>query len=282
MVVTVLHPGAMGVAIANSVQRSGATVRAVVNNRSVETKLRAEKSGFQHCRSLTEALDGSDIVLCVCPPHAAIEVASAVADTNFSGLYADCNAISPDRTRMVESIVIASGAVYVDGGIVGGPPSKRSQTSLYLSGPQAAATSVASLFCNGLIEAKVISERVGDASALKMCYAAYTKGSTALLLAIVSAAEELGVRDALEQQWIDEESGLKETAHKRASFVTKKAWRWIDEMEEIANTFESVGAPPGFHRAAADVYRRIQHLRQEGDALPTADEVIKSLGSNNG
>ncbi len=274
MITTVLHPGAMGVAVAASILRAGHVVHFVPDDRSDATVSRAASAGLSPLPFI-DAIQASDLVVSVCPPHGAEDVAHAVAAGGFNGLYVDANAISPERTVRIAEIVQAVGATFIDGGIVGGPPTERNQTYLYLSG--AAAEQVLPCFSNGLIEAEIVSDRIGDASALKMCYAAYTKGSTAMLLAITAAAESLGVRDALFAQWKREGSALDESAERRARFVTRKAWRWIDEMEEIANTFGMVDQPDGFHRAAADTYRRIEHLRPEGEDLPDFADVLRAL-----
>ena len=279
MKVTVLHPGAMGVAVASSIVRAGHVVHYVPDGRSEATRNRAQQAGLRPL-PFREAVSTADVVLSVCPPHAAEWVAESVVAEGYTGVYADANAISPERMLRIAALLQGAGATVIDGGIVGGPPKERHQTYLYLSGPEAGR--VLPCFSEGLIEAEVVSDRVGDASALKMCYAAYTKGSTAMLLAITAAAENLGVRDALFAQWRREGSGLDEAAERRARFVTRKAWRWIDEMEEIAKTFASADQPDGFHRAAADVYRRLEHLRPEGEDLPDFYDVLRALQGDGG
>lgn len=274
MITTVLHPGAMGVAVAASILRAGHTVQYVPTDRSDATLARASEAGLSPL-PFSEAIAVSDIIVSVCPPHGAEDVAQAVADVGFARMYVDANAISPERTLRIAEIVQGAGGTFIDGGIVGGPPKERHQTYLYLSGSEA--ESVLPCFSEGLIEAEVVSDRVGDASALKMCYAAYTKGSTAMLLAITAAAESLGVRDALFAQWKREGSELDTAAERRARFVTRKAWRWIDEMEEISRTLDAVDTPGAFHEAAAEIYRRIEHLRPDGEELPAFSDVIAAL-----
>jgi 3-hydroxyisobutyrate dehydrogenase-like beta-hydroxyacid dehydrogenase len=264
----------LGVAIAKSIVRGGHEVRYVPDGRSTESRIRAESAKLA-TSTLTDVVKESDIIVSVCPPKAAQSIASAVASMSYGGIYVDANAISPERTRSIAEMVQRAGATFVDGGIVGGPPKDRGECFLYLSGPEA--DSIASCFSNGLIESEVISDVIGDASALKMCYAAYTKGSTAMLLAITAAAENMGVRGKLFAQWKREGSGLDEAAVNRARIVTRKAWRWIDEMEEIANTFDSANLPEGFHRSAADIYRRIESLRTDEDELPEFTDVLNAL-----
>jgi 3-hydroxyisobutyrate dehydrogenase-like beta-hydroxyacid dehydrogenase len=211
-------------------------------------------------------------VLSVCPPHAAEDVAREVAGLGFSGVYVDGNAVSPDRTRAIQKIVEGAGADYVDGGIIGGPAwTREAGTSLYLSGPRA--KEVAVCFDGSPLQAPVISDRIGAASALKMGFAAYTKGSTALLTAILGMVEKEGVRADLARQWGDE---FTHQTLRRVCSNTAKAWRFEGEMDEIAATFQGAGLPGGFHQAAADVYHRLAGFKDR-DEPPAIDEVLEVL-----
>jgi hypothetical protein len=185
----------------------------------------------------------ADVLLSICPPHAAVEVARSAA--GFAGTYVDANAISPARAREVAAIR----QPYVDGGIVGPPPREAGDTRLYLSG--AGASEVASLFAGSVVEARVVC----DASALKMVYAAWGKGTAAMLLAVRDVAGHYGVWNDLETEWRESQPGLAERLVAAERSAATKGWRWIGEMEEIADTFAAAGAPDGFHRAAAAVYR---------------------------
>jgi 3-hydroxyisobutyrate dehydrogenase-like beta-hydroxyacid dehydrogenase len=126
------------------------------------------------------------------------------------------------------------------------------------------------------LESKVIGEEVGKASALKMCYAAYTKGTTALLSAILAAAKSNGVRQELYQQWDMDEEGFSEQVNRRARRVTAKAWRFEGEMKEIAETFEEAGLPGGFHLAAAEIFHRMAGLKDQTQT-PELDDVLSAL-----
>jgi 3-hydroxyisobutyrate dehydrogenase-like beta-hydroxyacid dehydrogenase len=245
--VGVLHPGEMGAAV-------GAVARAEVlwapEGRSAATAERACAAGLR-AAPLRELIERCDVLLSICPPHAALEVARSVQ--GFRGIYCDANAIAPATAREVAGIVEARGATAMDGGIVGGPP-REPGTRLYLSGP--AADEVAALFEETALEPVSLSAEIGVASALKMCFAAWTKGSAALLLAVAAAAEALGVEDALRDEWarsIPDLPGRLERARRSAD---AKGWRWVGEMREIEATLESVGLPGGFHAAAAEVFDR--------------------------
>jgi len=276
MTITLLHPGAMGTAVGVLFRNSGHEVRWVTTQRSSASAERATDAGFSPFDSLGTALQGSTLVVSVCPPSAAVSVATSVAHAGFTGLFLDANAISPQRTHQIGGIVEACGATYVDGGIIGVPPKERNESCLYLSGPNA--SSLASVLEGGPLDVVAVSDRIGDASALKMCYAAYTKGSTAMLAAITAAAAAYGVDEALMQRWHGEGAGLDESVQRRLQNAPRKAWRFEGEMHEIADTFAAVNIPEGFHRASAEVYRRIALLGQRYNATPVAD-VLRVLQS---
>jgi len=250
MAVGLLHPGAMGAVV-------GALVRDDVlwasAGRSPETAERASRAGLVDVATVEELAARAGTILSICPPHAALDVAGQVAGLGFPGLYVDANAVSPQTAALIRKTVEAGGARFVDGGIVGGPPTEPG-TRLYLSGP--AADDAAALFSGTVLDARVLSDRPGDASALKMVYAAWSKGTAAMLLAIAEVARATGVDGALLAEWRESIPELEERLAGAERSAASKGWRWIGEMEEIADTFAAAGQPDGFHRAAAEVYRR--------------------------
>ncbi len=274
--VGILHPGQMGVSIAASVKNGGHTVYWASDGRAEHTRERAETSNLVDAGTVADLCSMCETVICVCPPDAAEEVARFVIAYGFQGHYVDANAISPQRARRIAGIMHAAGVAFVDGSIVGPPAWQPNTTWLYLSGDEAEA--VAELFSAGPAQAVVMSDVIGHASALKMCYAAYTKGSTALLTTVLGAADSLGVLDTLQEQWSAEGSGLNVVAEERARKVTAKAWRFAGEMDEISATFVEAGMPGGFHEAAADTYRRLADFKDASET-PTLDEVLAALQS---
>ena len=267
-----LHPGQMGSAVGRSLADAGHRVLWVSADRSPESRQRAAAAGLEDAGTLEALAAQAEAILSICPPHAASEVAEQVAACGFTGIYADCNAISPRRTRAVETTIAAAGATYVDGGIVGGPPAGGPpRTSLYLSG--AGAGRVAACFPAEALHAVVLSDRIGAASALKMCYAANTKGTSALFAAILALAEHEGVRDALERQWGEK---LTAAAHRRATDNALKAWRFEGEMREISETFAEAGLPGGFHAAAAEIYERLAPFKDRTEP-PELGDVLDTL-----
>lgn len=267
-----LHPGAMGASVGAAAAGNGHTVLWASRGRSPATVERARRGALQDVANVPEVLAASEIVLSICPPHAAEDVAGEVAGCGFPGLYVDCNAVSPERSRGIQRIVEKGGAAYVDGGIIGGPAwSREAGTSLYLSG--ARAEEVSACFADSPLSAPVISERIGAASAVKMGYAAFTKGSTALLTAILGMVEREGVRADLARQWGEDFMAQTE---KRVRDNTAKAWRFEGEMHEIAATFQAAGLPGGFHRAAAEVFRRLADFKIH-DEPPSIEAVLEVL-----
>jgi uncharacterized protein DUF1932/F420-dependent NADP oxidoreductase-like protein len=264
----VLHPGEMGAAIAGALRAGGATVLWASHGRSAATAARAGEAGLDDAGTLDELARRSDVIVSLCPPAAALEVATTLQ--RFDGLYVDANAIAPATARTIAGVVKR----YVDGGVVGPPPHEPGTTRLYLSGSDA--PSIAELFAGTVVDARVVSERIGDASALKMTYAAWTKGTAALLLAVRAAARAEGVEEALLAEWALSLPDLPDRSAAAARSALAKGWRWIGEMEEIAASFEAAGLPGGFHLAAADLYRSLGNFK-DGAAPPALAEVTAAL-----
>lgn len=269
-----LHPGALGISLAATAQNTGHMACWVSEGRSQETRERAVKFGLVDVQTLQKLCETCSIIVSVCPPHAAEEVAKKVLGCSFQGVYLDANAISPQRAERIGHLMTAAGIMFVDGGIVGGPAWEPGRTWLYLSGKDA--PRVAASFSAGPLETSVIGESIGKASALKMCNAAYTKGTTALLCAILALSEELGVREELEVRWSRHGSDFAEETRNRVRQVTAKAWRFTGEMEEIKTTFMQAGLPGEFHGAAKDIYRRIAHFKGAAET-PSLEEVLEAL-----
>lgn len=271
--ITVLHPGDMGASVARTAREAGHRVLWVAAGRSADTAARAGAAGLEDAGSLQAALAQSTVVLSVCPPHAARDTARSVAAAGFDGLYVDANAIAPGSTREVGAIVTGAGARFVDGGVIGPPVSDARNTRLYLCGPHAA--EAAAIFDGSLLDAQVLDGPDDAASALKMCYAAWTKGSTALLADIRALASALQVEDALLAEWDLSQAGLGARSASAARNNAFKAWRWIAEMHEIADSFAAQDLPDGFHRAAAQVYERLAGFKHERE--PELERIIAAL-----
>jgi 3-hydroxyisobutyrate dehydrogenase-like beta-hydroxyacid dehydrogenase len=247
MAVGLLHPGEMGAALGENLLAAGHHVLWASAGRSAETWARAVEAGLEDAGTVEELARRSAVILAVCPPHAALDVARSVA--GFEGIYVDANAVSPATAREI-------GGRFVDGGIIGPPPREPGTTRLYLSGEEA--ETVAALFRRTALEPCVISDEPGAASALKMAYAAWTKGTAAMLIAIRALARAENVEEVLLEEWRLSLPDLIERSGSAARSADRKGWRWVGEMEEIASTFAEAGLPDGFHRAAAEVFRRVE------------------------
>jgi 3-hydroxyisobutyrate dehydrogenase-like beta-hydroxyacid dehydrogenase len=238
VIVGLVHPGEMGAAVGDALAAVGHDVVWASEGRSDATRARA--AALRDVVTLAELLEQSAVVLSIVPPHAALDVARATS--GFAGVYVDANAVSPQHAQEMAALQPR----FVDGSIIGNPPRERGTTRLYLSGGRA--DEVAALFAETVLEARVVP----DASALKMVFAAWSKGSAALLLAIERVATRYGVWADLEAEWDPALRSRLEAARRSAA---AKGWRWTGEMDEIADTFAAAGQPEGFHRAAAEVYR---------------------------
>jgi 3-hydroxyisobutyrate dehydrogenase-like beta-hydroxyacid dehydrogenase len=239
--VGLLHPGEMGAAVGAVLRGQDLRVVWASEGRSAATRDRAEAAGLEDVGSVTKVAE-ADVVFSICPPHAALEVAGSLG--SFGGILVDANAVSPATAAKVAGTV----GEFVDGGIVGAPPGEPGTTRLYLSGAEAPA--VAGLFAGSVLDARVVS----NASAVKMAYAAWTKGTAAMLIAIRELARREGVEETLLAEWDLSLPELRERHARALRSAEAKGWRWVGEMEEIAATFEADGLPGGFHRAAAEVY----------------------------
>ena len=261
-----LHPGEMGAAVGAVLRSAGRDVVWASAGRSSATARRAEAAGLDDAGTVAELSRRAGVILSVCPPHAALEVAREVA--GYGGVFVDANAVSAATSRAVGEVIVRGGGTYVDGGIVGSPPTARGTTRLYLSGDGAPA--VAGLFAGSIVDARVLSGRIGDASAMKMAYAAWTKGTAALVLNVRALAREAGIEAALLADWDESIPHLREMSLQAARSAAAKGWRWDAEMEEIAAEFAAAGLPDGFHLAAAELFRRSPRLddsaRRRGDA----------------
>ena len=236
MIVGLLHPGEMGSAVGGVLQTGGHDVLWASEGRSEATRSRAES--FRDAGTVRSLAREAELILSICPPHAALDVARAL--NGFDGIYVDANAISPAHALEIAALHPR----FVDGGIVGGPP-REPGTTLYLSG--SGASEVAALFAGSTLEPRVVA----NASGVKMAYAAWSKGTTAMLLAIREVARTFDV----EEEWSLAAPELVEQLPRAERAAATKGWRWVGEMEEIADTFGAAGQPEGFHRAAAQVYR---------------------------
>jgi 3-hydroxyisobutyrate dehydrogenase-like beta-hydroxyacid dehydrogenase len=256
-----LNPGEMGAAVGRCLAGAGHEVLWAGSGRSAQTAARAAAAGLTDAGTVAALMTRAEVIICVCPPHSALDMAWTVH--GFGGLYMDANAVSPATSREIGQLITDNGGRYVDGSIIGPPPVQPGSTRLYLSG--ADAPEVAALLAGTALEARVIDGPPQAASAIKMAYAGWTKGSAALLLAVAELAREEGVADALAAEWALSQPELAAQSAGAARSAAAKGWRWVAEMEEIAAAMTAGGLPDGFHQAAAEVYRRWQDAPVNGE-----------------
>lgn len=285
--VAVLSPGEMGGAVGHALYRNGFDVVTCLQGRSNETRQNAALQGFRELPNLEALVQASDLILSILVPARAPEVARAVAEAlrrvGKRVAYADCNAVSPHTSQATAPVIEAAGGRFIDGGIVGGPPREDYAPRFYVSGPEVAA--IEPLNRRG-IEVVPVGDGVGSASAVKMCYAALTKGTSALQATLLTAAQRLGVYDVVTAEFQHSQKAAYQRMETSMGRLPKVAHRWIGEMEEIASTFESVGVPGDFHHGAADIFRLIaaSQLSEEAAGVSGTDlqEAIAILASEVG
>jgi 3-hydroxyisobutyrate dehydrogenase-like beta-hydroxyacid dehydrogenase len=273
--IALLHPGNMGSTVGACAASNGARVVWVSEQRSAATRARAQRNSLVEAANLAEAIGQSDVVLSVCPPEFATETARRVAAQKFKGVYVDANAVSRATAEEFGRIVTDAGANFVDGGIIGAPVQRSGTTRLYLSGPRA--PEIAALFTGSMLDARAIGDAPGAASALKVAYAAWTKCTDALVLAIRALAAHEGVDQALLEEWSISQPALEKKCERAAAVAVPKAWRYVGEMREIAEAFEAAGLPTGFHLAAAEICEQLACFKDQTEPALTVAKVVQAL-----
>ena len=280
----ILSPGDMGHTVGDVLRENGARVITCLEGRSARTRALAEKAGIIDVPTYRQLVTESDLVLSIMVPAQAMSAAETVADalrgTDTPLTYADCNAIAPQTVRTLGEVLTSAGGTFVDASIIGPPPRTAGATRFYASGPEL--ETFLTLNRYGL-DVRPLGDEIGLASAMKMCYASLTKGLTALCTELLTAAEVLGVSDALTAEFRLSQSALFERMEKGLPSMPPKAKRWIGEMDEISATFEHVGLTPKILAGAADMYRLVgeTHLAnlppEARDRFPTLVELIAIL-----
>jgi 3-hydroxyisobutyrate dehydrogenase-like beta-hydroxyacid dehydrogenase len=254
--VGVVSPGDMGQAIAGRLKECGLGVYAALDGRSERTRALAREAGLTDCGSMEKLVATCELVLSVINPGEALNVArhaaAAMKKTGRKIAFADLNAVSPQTARDADRMVREAGGMFIDGGIIGPPPrGEKDKPRIYLSGPDAYLFEQIS---HPNLLMRVLSERVGDASGVKMCYAAMTKGTTALAVELLVAARKLGVEQALEKELRESRGDVFDWQMKNIAVMPPKAYRWVPEMEEIAKTFGELGLTRRIFEGATDIY----------------------------
>ena len=281
----ITSPGDMGQGVAMCIKALGFNVCMASDGRSARTRGLGEKAGLTECGSLEKLVQTCDMVLSVLDPGAAVTNARAIAaackSTGRKIVFVECNAIAPQTMNEIADIMTAVDCTVVDAGIIGPPPRNGAKQRFYVSGPNA---HLMNRINSPQINVKVAGEKIGDASAVKMCYAALTKGSIALGTELLIAARKLGVDQALEAEFKGSQAELHQSVLTRSAGMAFKAYRWVPEMHEIAKTFEGAGMTPRMFQGAADLYAQIavtpqgkESPEEARDKKRSGNEVINGL-----
>jgi len=247
-----MSPGDMGQAVGIRLKELGFQVSTALEGRSERTRKLAAVGGIVDCGSLRALLESSDLVLSILDPGSAMQLAQSVAGLMPSikspPLYTDCNALAPQTKREMQALLEKAGARVVDAGIIGPPPRGTGRIHFYVSGAEAA---ILKALQHDTIDVRVVSERVGDAAAVKMCYGAITKGTSALLTELLVAARRLGVEEVLDRELVETQPVIRKWILDHLPSMPPKAYRWVPETEEIAATFAAEGLTPLMMQGAA-------------------------------
>jgi len=257
--IAIIAAGEMGSAVGARLVEKGARVVTSLEGRSAASRTRAARAGLVAAADDRSLLADADYLLSIVPPGSALDfarrMAAALRDLNKKPVFVDCNAVSPATAIAIGQEIEAAGAAFVDAGIVGPPPKPgASGTRFYASGSRA--RDFARLNEYGL-DIRVLDERVGTASALKLSYASLTKGFTALGAVAILAAERAGISDALRAELALSRPDFLAYLERQMPGMYAKAYRWVAEMEEISSFLEREPEGAAIFEAAAELYRGI-------------------------
>src|SRR5215813_14276009 len=238
-VIGVVAQGTMGSGVGRRLRDSGAEVRTLLSGRSPASVERAKTAGMVAAANEKELLDGADFFLSILPPGEAEPLAERLAPALKAlarkPVYIDCNAVSPQTAIRIGDIIAPTGADFVDGGIIGGPPRPGYSPTIYASGPTAGQTAV---LRDWGIDWRVIDGPIGAASAVKMSYAGITKGTTAIASAMLLGAARFGCAEALIAELTESQPEMLARFRESIPRMYDKAYRWVAEMEEISDFLE--------------------------------------------
>jgi ureidoglycolate hydrolase/3-hydroxyisobutyrate dehydrogenase-like beta-hydroxyacid dehydrogenase len=271
--VAILSPGDMGHSVGRDLSGRGLRIITCLEGRSERTRKLAAAAGIEDAGSLVEMVSQADLILSIMPPSSALEtarsLASAITAAGSMPIVADCNAVSPDTVRKIASVMEDCGAPFIDAGIVGPPPGKSDQpTRFYVCGPQADAFAVID---GGGISVRQMGPEIGRASAIKMCYAAVTKGSWTLYTAALVTAEVMGMTDLYLKELESSRPSVAAEMRRMVPRLPVDAGRWIGEMAEIASTLGSAGLPRGFHEGAGELFQLLNKTPIANETRETID-----------
>ena len=281
--VAIQSPGDMGSGVGRELIARGFRVVTCLAGRSERSRKLAEAAGLELADSLDALVSGTDLLLSILPPAAAEsfadEAAAAVRRTGARLPVADCNAISPATAGRIAARFTGTGAAFIDAGIIGPPPGRSDlPTRFYCSGPD---TSALEALDGPALSVRRLGDDIGRASAMKMVYAAVTKGTFTLHAAALTAARVHGLSGPFHAELEESQPAAFAAMNRMVPRLPLDAARWVGEMHEIRDTLASAGLPAGFHRGAAEVFDLLartpiaDETRETVDPSRTLDEALE-------
>ncbi|WUI04139.1 DUF1932 domain-containing protein [Spirillospora sp. NBC_00431] len=279
LTMAILHPGQMGAVLGSQARRAGIDVVWLGEGRSRATRERASAAGLRDLGDMNELAEQSDLIVAVCPPDAAEEVAAAVVKSGFSGIYVEANPIRPQRSRRIAEMLAETGCTVLDGCVIGPAELGAGGLRVYLSGEAGAAALVSATFGEMKLTVSSLGEEVGAASALKLAYALSQKAGRSLAAVSYALAERYAVGGELRA----EAESLRGNPLREPDYLpiaASRGWRWAAEMEEIHETLTDADLPDGLPLAAAEVFACWNGFKDRDDVDLTS--VLGSLGHDAG
>ena len=281
--VGIQSPGDMGSGVGRELIARGFRVTTCLAGRSERSRMLAEAAGLELADSLDALVAGADVVLSILPPAVAEgfagEASAALRRTNARPAFADCNAIAPTTARRVATRFAGTGVAFIDAGIIGSAPGKSPlPTRFYCSGPD---TSALEALDGPNLSVRRLGDDIGRASAMKMVYAAVTKGTFTLHTAALTAARVYGLSEPFHAELEESQPAVLAAMNRMVPRLPLDAARWVGEMHEIRDTLVSAGLPAGFHRGAAEVFELLARTpiaaetRETVDTSRTLDDALE-------
>ena len=282
--VAIISPGDMGHAVGRLLRENGLRVITCLAGRSPRTRGLSQQAGIADVPTLEDLVQQAEILLSItvseAVPGLCKEIADVLRHTGADLLFAECNAIAPQLSRDMEKIITGAGGRYVDASIIGGPPKDGHCPRFYASGDNAA--ELQQLAAYGL-DVRVIGPEVGQASGIKMCYAALTKGSAALQAQLLMAAEIMGLSKPLQEEFEYSEPAAWKRMEGFIPALPARSRRWVSEMQEIEAAFGGLGLTPHIFQGVAEMYRLIgsspfgEETPETRDLSRTCNETVRRL-----
>jgi 3-hydroxyisobutyrate dehydrogenase-like beta-hydroxyacid dehydrogenase len=282
-----LSPGDMGSVVGKVLQSHGLRVLTCLKGRSERTRMLAREAQIEEVPTYEGLISETEMILSILVPEQALNTARLVADALRNAgqqtTYVDCNAVSPGTTKAMAEVITAVGSRFIDAGIIGPPPRQPGATRFYASGPD---VELFTDLSNYGLDIRPLGRDIGLASGIKMCYAALTKGMTAIATEILITAHTMGLYEPLVAEWQLSQKDRYRTIERQLPVMPTKALRWISEMEEIAKTFGDIGLSPKIHQGAAEVYRFVgstplaEETPETRNRVRTLAQVIEGLAAH--